>query len=476
MPSHPRPSGALVTGASSGIGRATALALAREGLDLVLTGRSRSALEAVASQCRAAGVRADVAEVDVRDDAAVRRVVADAALAHGAGLVVVHAAAVVAYGPFEEVPPDVMSAVVGTNVLGTVSVCRAALQTFRRTGGGHLVVVGSLLGEVAAPLMSGYVLSKWAVHGLVRTLQIEARDRGGVSISLVAPGGVDTPIYRRAATVLGRHGNPPPPVSSATDVADRVVRVLSRPRRLTHVGWANPVVVAGFRLAPTVYDAVATPALRSFALAPWTGIPPTSGNVHHPRHPPAPVGEGADADSCADDHDPDREEPTMSSPDHTTDPHEVSRPRVSRSVAAPAEAVWAVLSDGWQYATWVVGASRVRSVDPDWPQPGSRLHHSVGMWPALISDSTSAQEAEEPRHLVLTARGWPLGEARVELDVVPDGPATCTVSIAEDASSGPGRLVPLPIRQLLILPRNREALRRLALLAEGRYRERGSGG
>lgn len=166
----------------------------------------------------------------------------------------------------------------------------------------------------------------------------------------------------------------------------------------------------------------------------------------------------------------------MSSPDHTTDPHEVSRPRVSRSVAAPAEAVWAVLSDGWQYATWVVGASRVRSVDPDWPQPGSRLHHSVGVWPALISDSTSAQEAEEPRHLVLTARGWPLGEARVELDVVPDGPATCTVSIAEDASSGPGRLVPLPIRQLLILPRNREALRRLALLAEGRYRERGSGG
>lgn len=148
-----------------------------------------------------------------------------------------------------------------------------------------------------------------------------------------------------------------------------------------------------------------------------------------------------------------------------------SPPRVSRVVAAPAETVWAVLADGWQYATWVVGASRVRAVDPDWPEPGARLHHSVGLWPALISDSTLARECREPRHLVLTARAWPLGEARVELDVVPDGPTTCTVSIAEDTERGPGRLVPPPVRQLLVLPRNREALRRLALLAEGRHRE-----
>ena len=93
------------------------------------------------------------------------------------------------------------------------------------------------------------------------------------------------------------------------------------------------------------------------------------------------------------------------------------------------------------------------------------------MWPVMISDSTVAEEAEEPHHLVLTARGWPLGEARVEIEVVPDGPGSCTVSIAEDASAGPGKLVPMPLRQLGILPRNREALRRLALIAEGRHRE-----
>ena len=146
-------------------------------------------------------------------------------------------------------------------------------------------------------------------------------------------------------------------------------------------------------------------------------------------------------------------------------------PRVSRSVAAPAEAVWAVLADGWQYATWVVGASRVRAVDHGWPAAGTRLHHSFGPWPAVISDATVSEESEEPRHLVLTAKGWPVGEARVELEIVPDGPDGCTVSIAEDATAGPGRFVPMPLRQLTILPRNREALRRLAFIAEGRHRE-----
>lgn len=410
------------------------------------------------------GVTASVVELDVRDEDAVDAAVADAADAYGPGLVVVHAAAVIAYGPFEEVPPDVMSSVVSTNVRGTIAVARASLRAFRRTGGDHLVVIGSLLGEVAAPLMSSYVLSKWAVHGLVRTLQIETRDRTGVSVSLIAPGGIDTPIYRQAATVLGRHGSPPPPVRTAEDVAARVVKVLRRPRRLTHVGLANPVVVAGFRLLPAVYDAVSTPALRTFALGAWRGLASTAGNVDEPRHPPPPSVPHAHGRT-----DPDH--PTDEDPTMTTDDQAMSRPRVSRSVAAPAEAVWAVLSDGWQYATWVVGAARVRAVDDGWPQSGTRLHHSVGLWPALISDATVSEVCEVPRHLVLTARAWPAGEARVEIEVVPDGPQTCTVSIAEDASSGPGRLVPLPVRQMMILPRNREALRRLALIAEGRHRE-----
>jgi uncharacterized protein YndB with AHSA1/START domain len=250
------------------------------------------------------------------------------------------------------------------------------------------------------------------------------------------------------------------------DVARRVWWVLRHPRRQTNVGPANLVTVAGFRLFPGIYDALVTPLMRTFGLDAWRDLPQTPGNVDRPVHP-APsrdaVREQRDGDTL-----------TLTAPPHQEDEmteHEtMSRPRASRSVAAPAEAVWAVLADGWFYATWVVGASRVRSVDDAWPHPGSRLHHSFGPWPAVISDATVVEEAQEPHHLVLTAKGWPMGEARVSIEIVPDGPGSCTVSIAEDAVSGPGKVVPLPVRQAMILPRNREALRRLAYIAEGRHR------
>ena len=141
---------------------------------------------------------------------------------------------------------------------------------------------------------------------------------------------------------------------------------------------------------------------------------------------------------------------------------------VSRNVHAPAEAVWQVLSDGWSYATWVVGASRVRDVDQPWPAVGARIHHSFGLWPVVVNDTTEVLESAKDRRLVLQARGWPAGEARVVITVTPATDQTCTVRIEEDAVTGPGKLVPQLVRQLLIGPRNVETLRRLAYLAEGR--------
>ncbi|MCW3158774.1 SRPBCC family protein [Micropruina sonneratiae] len=143
-------------------------------------------------------------------------------------------------------------------------------------------------------------------------------------------------------------------------------------------------------------------------------------------------------------------------------------PTVTRRVAAPAAAVWAVLADGWSYATWVVGASRVRDVDEGWPAPGTRVHHAFGPWPLIVQDVTEVDSAEPGRELVLTARGWPIGEARVTLTIRPDGEANSVVTITEDAVAGPGRLMPAPLRHLLLRPRNTETLYRLALLAQGR--------
>jgi uncharacterized protein YndB with AHSA1/START domain len=140
---------------------------------------------------------------------------------------------------------------------------------------------------------------------------------------------------------------------------------------------------------------------------------------------------------------------------------------VRHTIAAPPEKVWATLADGWVYPTWVVGATRMRDVDPDWPSPGSKLHHSVGVWPLVINDFTESLAWVEGARLLLRAHGWPAGAAEVELTLEGHGDRT-EVAMREDAVAGPGRLVPPPIRQVLSVIRNREGLRRLGYIAEHR--------
>ena len=141
----------------------------------------------------------------------------------------------------------------------------------------------------------------------------------------------------------------------------------------------------------------------------------------------------------------------------------------TRTVSATPDQVWEVLSDGWLYPLFVVGASRMREVDESWPAVGARLHHSVGTWPLLIDDTTEVLEVDEGRRLLLKARGWPAGEAHVEISLRPDGGST-QVTMEEDATAGPGVLVPKPLRDAQLHWRNVEALRRLAFVVEGRTR------
>ena len=142
-----------------------------------------------------------------------------------------------------------------------------------------------------------------------------------------------------------------------------------------------------------------------------------------------------------------------------------------RTVHASPEAVWQVLSDGWLYPVWVVGATRMRDVDTDWPAPGSRLHHSAGVWPVVVNDETRIVSTEPQRRMQLRAKGWPLGEADVVIELEPVGDET-VVRIREDAATGPGRLVPGVLRAPVLKWRNSETLRRLAFLCEGRVEGR----
>ena len=117
---------------------------------------------------------------------------------------------------------------------------------------------------------------------------------------------------------------------------------------------------------------------------------------------------------------------------------------VSRSSSASPEAVWSVLSAGWSYA---------------------RIHHSISAWPFMLHDTTRVLHAEPKRSLKLRAKAQVAGQARVQLPVAPEGTGSVS-TMQEDVSPGLGRLAPLPLRWVAIAPRNRECLRRLALLAE----------
>jgi uncharacterized protein YndB with AHSA1/START domain len=141
---------------------------------------------------------------------------------------------------------------------------------------------------------------------------------------------------------------------------------------------------------------------------------------------------------------------------------------VERVLQTTPEHVWDVLSDGWLYPLWVVGATRMREVDHDWPSVGSRIHHSVGVWPLVLDDDTEITACEPSQLLELRAKAWPfLGEADVRLELAAEGDGT-RVTMTEDAVTPPGTLVPKPIRSPGIQWRNTESLRRLAFLAERR--------
>ena len=274
----------LVTGASSGIGMATALALAERGEHVALLARSEDPLDRVARSCQDAGAASvTVVRADVGRDEEVRWAVEAVVAENGRLDAVVHSAGVVAYGRTEEVPVDVVDGVLRTNVSGAFNVVRHVLPGMRARDRGTIVLVGSVIGHIAVPTMSPYVVSKWAVRALARQLQLENRDRDGIHIAYVAPGGVDTPIYLQGASTLGMVGRPPPPVDPPERVAAAILRLLDRPRAQTQVGYANGVIRLGFAALPRVYDRLVGVLFPIAALDRTTAPARTDGNVVEPN-------------------------------------------------------------------------------------------------------------------------------------------------------------------------------------------------
>jgi uncharacterized protein YndB with AHSA1/START domain len=132
----------------------------------------------------------------------------------------------------------------------------------------------------------------------------------------------------------------------------------------------------------------------------------------------------------------------------------------TRVFTAPRADVWAVLADGRSYAEWVVGTSRIRSVDATWPATGSRLHYRVGRGAFSHDGHTEVLSVEPGRRLELEAHAWPAGTARIQLELE-DVDGGCGVAITEAPHRGIGAFLHNPIGDALLKLRNVETLRRL---------------
>lgn len=141
---------------------------------------------------------------------------------------------------------------------------------------------------------------------------------------------------------------------------------------------------------------------------------------------------------------------------------------VSRRVEVTPDQVFAVIEDGWYFASWVVGAAHIRAVDPDWPAVGSRIHHSVGPWPVSINDTTVVRAMERNSMIELEARAWPVGSAIVRVTLEPVSSTATQITMTEEAKAGPAKALPHAVQTMLLKPRNVESLRRLADIAVGR--------
>ncbi|MGC5030245.1 SDR family oxidoreductase [Micromonospora sp. DT229] len=286
-----RDSTVVITGASSGIGTATAYALARSGCRVVLAARTEPALQTVAQGCAELGAQALVVPTDITDPAAVERLAASAVARFGRIDAWVNNAAVGVVGLFDEIPVTEFRRVLEVDLLGTAYGMRAALPHLAAAGGGVVVNNASVLAEVAMPYQSAYNAAKHGIRGLADTVRQELRltGRGAVSICTVLPAAIDTPFFRHAANHTGRILAPPPPVYPPELVAETIVRLLRRPRREAYAGGAARLIGLQWRLAP----ALAERALAWYAGRTQFGPavrPPSTGNVFRPAGEGIPVG------------------------------------------------------------------------------------------------------------------------------------------------------------------------------------------
>ena len=244
----------VITGASSGIGLATATMAAERGAQVVLVSRDEEDLARAVGEIRARGGRAVHLVADVADHGAVQRIARDVVVRFGRIDTWVNNAGVTVYGLIEEVPIEDARRLFETNYWGVVNGSLAALPHLR-SGGGALINVGSILSDTGYPLQGHYTASKHAVKGFTDSLRVEVEKSGApVSITLIQPAAIDTPYTEHAKNHLGVEAKHMPPVYAPEVAAKAILRCAERPDRNVLVGGSAKVFSSSEKLAPRLFD------------------------------------------------------------------------------------------------------------------------------------------------------------------------------------------------------------------------------
>lgn len=245
----------VVFGASSGIGRETAIRFARRGARVVVSARGREGLESLVDTIREFGGEALARPAEAADFEQVRAVADEAVREYGHLDTWVHAAAVNMWASFEQTTPEEFRRIVEVNLLGQAFGAKAALPHLRREGRGALIHITSVEANVALPMQAAYAASKHGVKGMLDALRRELEAEGvPISVTNVLPGSINTPLFNKARTKLGVKPAPMPPVYEPNTVADVILYAAEHPVSEIYAGGSSKGFTVAQSVAPRLVD------------------------------------------------------------------------------------------------------------------------------------------------------------------------------------------------------------------------------
>ena len=277
----------VITGASSGIGRAAARAFAGRGAQLVLAARRVRLLEEVAAECREAGAGALAVPTDVTEQEQVMRLRDEALKAFGRIDVWINNAGTGVFGPFLEARLELHRRTVEVDLMGAIYGAYAALGVFEAQGRGTLINNISLGGWSPTPFAAAYTAAKFGLRGFSASLRQEYADRSRIRICAVFPAMIDTPGLAHGANVSGKDVDPGPLTYRAEQVAETFVSLATHPRDEVAVGWPARAAQIGYALARAPTERLTAAAMRR-ALARPSRAPRAKGRCCSPPTRSAP--------------------------------------------------------------------------------------------------------------------------------------------------------------------------------------------